>query len=93
MRITLVTLLLFISCVSQTPQYLNPKVEEPHAVVSECGIPLLLIDEGMGSGQIDIDNMKVAEKRCGKLYKNSPCLRVFRVIGKRQYYAICGEKI
>lgn len=32
-----------------------------------------------------------ASKRCGEIYKNSPCLVKFSKIGYNRYLAICGS--
>jgi len=40
----------------------------------------------------DRKQMSMAEKRCGELYPDAPCLKLWRKFGIQMYTAICGEK-
>jgi len=39
----------------------------------------------------DRSELKYAEKRCGEIYPDAPCLKLWRKWGKRDYSAVCGE--
>ena len=41
----------------------------------------------------DFDNqhLKIAQKRCGEIYKNSPCVKMFKKRTERDYSVICGK--
>lgn len=32
-----------------------------------------------------------AQKRCGELYPDAPCVKLFRKFGERDYSVICGK--
>ena len=40
----------------------------------------------------DKKEMKMAEKRCGELYSDAPCLKLWRKFGDRMYTAICAQE-
>lgn len=40
----------------------------------------------------DYDTKKRAMQRCGEIYKDSPCLKVFVKTEPQSYWAICGEQ-
>lgn len=40
----------------------------------------------------DQKTLKGAEKRCGELYEDSPCLKTFIKKEELLYNAVCGEK-
>lgn len=40
----------------------------------------------------DRDELKYAEKRCGEIYKDTPCVKIFRKFGKRDYSVVCGKE-
>lgn len=40
----------------------------------------------------DFNQKQLAERRCGEIYKASPCLVKFTKTSKRDYKAICGTK-
>ena len=40
----------------------------------------------------DQSMLKQAEKRCGELYDDSPCVKLFKKYDKLSYTVICGEK-
>lgn len=35
--------------------------------------------------------LRQAQKRCGELYDDSPCVKLFRKYNKVQYSVICGK--
>ena len=35
--------------------------------------------------------LKQVQKRCGELYNDSPCVKLFRKFGEQDYSVICGE--
>ena len=36
--------------------------------------------------------LEQARKRCGELYPDAPCVKLFRKYGKQDYSVICGAK-
>ncbi len=42
--------------------------------------------------QQDYDHLKVAKKRCGEIYKASPCVILFRKRTTSDYSVICGKE-
>lgn len=40
----------------------------------------------------DHDNLMFSKKRCGEIYKDSPCLKFFRKKAKLTYHAVCGSE-
>lgn len=38
----------------------------------------------------DKEILQQAKKRCGELYSDSPCVKLFRKWGKQDYSVICG---
>jgi len=41
----------------------------------------------------DTKMLNYAKKRCGELYKDSPCVKLFRKFEFQSYSVVCGEKI
>lgn len=41
---------------------------------------------------MDLACYKTAKRRCGEIYKDSPCLKVFQKTGEMDYRAICGQE-
>lgn len=41
--------------------------------------------------QHDKATLEVAKKRCGEIYPDAPCLKVFTKVGKQDYQVICGQ--
>lgn len=39
----------------------------------------------------DEEMLKKAKKRCGKIYKDMPCLKQFNKIEDNRYTALCGK--
>jgi hypothetical protein len=40
----------------------------------------------------DFDRMNYSVRRCGELYPDAPCLRLWRKYEHQQYTAICGAE-
>lgn len=40
----------------------------------------------------DKKELKYAQKRCGEIYDDSPCVKLFRKFDKQQYSVICGKE-
>lgn len=36
--------------------------------------------------------LQQARKRCGELYQDAPCVKLFRKYGKQDYSVICGAE-
>jgi hypothetical protein len=47
-------------------------------------------EDGESMTEVDLKNLRIAQKRCPRLYKNSPCLRIFMKLGFQDYRALCG---
>lgn len=41
--------------------------------------------------EFDTATLRIANKRCGELYPNSRCVKMFRKWGERDYSVICGR--
>ena len=39
----------------------------------------------------DREELKWAETRCGQIYQDAPCVKLFRKFGDREYTVICGK--
>lgn len=42
--------------------------------------------------EFDVKHVKIAMKRCGEIYKGSPCIKKFIKRTQRDYSVICGAK-
>lgn len=40
----------------------------------------------------DYNILNQAKIRCGKIYPDSPCVKLFKKYNKQQYSVICGKK-
>jgi len=40
----------------------------------------------------DVETLTYSKKRCGELYKDAPCVKLFRKWGKQDYSVVCGGK-
>ena len=40
----------------------------------------------------DRSELKYAEKRCGEIYSDAPCVKLFRKYDKQSYTVICGKE-
>lgn len=40
----------------------------------------------------DYEILDYSKKRCGQMYQNSPCVKLFKKYNKQQYSVICGSK-
>ena len=62
---------------------------------SNAGIQCVPTDMQNTSGfewnEFDRQTYKVAQRRCGELYKNSPCVKIFRKWGERDYSVLCRK--
>lgn len=41
----------------------------------------------------DYSILEQTKHRCGELYPDSPCVKLFRKYNRKQYSVICGEKV
>lgn len=39
----------------------------------------------------DQEMLAQAKKRCGEIYKEAPCVKLFRKWGKQDYSVVCGR--
>lgn len=54
-----------------------------------CSKIIVINDTGIWT-DFDQKTLEAAKVRCGQLYKNSPCLKLFKKIEDKTYSAICG---
>ena len=41
--------------------------------------------------QFDQDTLNRAKRRCGQIYKDAPCIKVFMKLAEKNYHVICKE--
>jgi hypothetical protein len=86
----IILLVLLIGCTtSKTPLIITEF--KPVDQIKDCRPTTIIVDPGMGHPELDIRARLMAEQRCQTKFPNSPCLVIFRVVGKNAYYAICGR--
>jgi len=92
--LTAVLIVLVIMLGSCSSPSKTKKVDEVIAQeASLCPVTKIVLGSNIEwDDRLDRPNMNVASKRCGELYKNSPCLTVFTKIEFQRYYARCGAK-
>lgn len=79
-------LLLLAGCAqAKTPE---PEFE-PEA--KRCPKPYIEYRNGTKYAPQDDIQIKVASKRCGQLYPESPCVIKIIKVGKLDYHAVCGK--
>lgn len=60
--------------------------------VAGCPLPKLENKTNFPWNDYDRKTFKHASKRCGELYTNSPCVKLFRKWGEQDYSVLCGGK-
>lgn len=61
--------------------------------VNLAGCPAPVIDNRSASwNKQDQQTYEKAQKRCGEIYPEAPCLKMFRKKDDSTYNAVCGEK-
>jgi hypothetical protein len=43
-----------------------------------------------GWNKHDAETLEYAKRRCGEVYEDAPCVKLFRKWGKQDYSVICG---
>lgn len=56
-----------------------------------CPAPKMQNVSGLAWNDYDRSILKQAKKRCGELYEDSPCVKLFRKFDFQAYTVICGE--
>ncbi len=59
------------------------------AVLTVCSPTKILSEKPLDD--YDKKTLEHARKRCGELYPNSPCVKVFIVYKPRTYGVVCGK--
>jgi hypothetical protein len=54
-----------------------------------CG-PTTMIGFNGPLNEVDKASLAQAKVRCGELYKESPCVKLFQKMGEREYRVMCG---
>ena len=55
-----------------------------------CPQTKMLNTSKYGWNDYDMDMLKQAKKRCGELYPDAPCVKLFKKYDKLSYSVICG---
>ncbi len=56
-----------------------------------CSVPQMINYTQYPWNKFDKQTLKRATKRCGKLYKTSPCVKYFIKMDKIDYRVVCGK--
>lgn len=56
-----------------------------------CQIPKIVIYPGLTWNRFDTQTLEKAKVRCGELYKQSPCVKVFYKKAERTHSVVCGK--
>lgn len=59
---------------------------------SSCPATVFQNDSKENWTRYDYEMYAVAQKRCGEIDENTPCLKLFKKYNIQQYTAICGEE-
>jgi hypothetical protein len=57
-----------------------------------CPVTKMQNTSGYSWNNYDRSELKYARKRCGEIWPDSPCLKLFKKYDKKQYSCICGSK-
>ncbi len=57
-----------------------------------CGKPQLMNLTKFPWNDFDSQTLTRATKRCGEIYKQAPCVKVFFKTGEQDYRVICGKE-
>lgn len=57
-----------------------------------CAAPLMLNTSKYPWNNYDRSELKFAQKRCQEIYKDAPCVKLFKKYNRQQYSVICGEE-
>lgn len=57
-----------------------------------CSKPIMQNASKFPWNDYDKSILHQAQNRCGELYPEAPCVRLFRKFNKNQYTVICGKK-
>jgi len=60
-------------------------------LLMNCPLPVMQNVTKFHWNSYDMSILKQAKVRCGELYGNSRCVKLFRKWGKTDYSVICGE--
>lgn len=55
----------------------------------QCSEPVIISKKPLT--EFDLWTLERAKKRCGEIYPNSPCVKVFHVVKPKTYRVICGR--
>lgn len=61
-------------------------------VLAVCAPTKMVNLTNLDWNDFDRQHLQVAKKRCGEIYKKSPCALEFRKRSERDYSVICGKK-
>jgi hypothetical protein len=64
----------------------------PLLLALSCSPPVMQNKTKYPWNDFDRKELKYAQKRCGEIYKDSPCVKLFKKYDKNQYSVICGDK-
>lgn len=62
------------------------------AMAFSCGPIQIMNTSKYEWNSYDAATLAHAKKRCGEIYRRSPCLKVFFKVDKQDYKAICGAE-
>lgn len=63
------------------------------AIALSCLAPKLENRTAYPWNDFDKQSLQTASNTCKKIYPRSPCLKLFRKIGKQDYHAICAREV
>ena len=56
-----------------------------------CAEPRIENTSGLKWNEVDQEMLDTAKKRCGVIYPDSPCVKMFRKYDFQSYSVICGK--
>jgi hypothetical protein len=63
----------------------------PLLLALTCVLPIMQNTSKFPWNDYDRQELKYAQKRCGEIYSDAPCLRLFRKYNFQQYSVVCGK--
>ncbi len=63
-------------------------------LLSALNCPKIIMENRTDKAWNDFDNqhLAIAKKRCGEIYRKSPCVKLFRKRSESDYSVICGKE-
>ena len=82
--------ILLLSCTADASVNLSRELQSSPKT-NQCPRTTMTNISGYPWNDYDRSILKQAKKRCGEIYPDAPCVKLFRKWGKQDYSVICGN--